>query len=83
MSQVIAAAPGWFALGMTYTPRRLLNAALPQLPHWHYGQNDMGLSAIARKLDITIDSVYGCQPRHLHLDPGEDYLEWVSVRSTP
>lgn len=77
MSQQCVTAVGWFALGMTYTPRKLLDLALRDMDAWHYGQVDMGLSKIAREADIPMRAEYRGMPKHLHLSEGDAYLDWI------
>lgn len=77
MTQIISTPVEWFAMGFTYTPRRLLNIAFSHLPFWEYGMVDMGLSRLAREYDIPARLVLDCRPKHLHFIPGDDYMEWV------
>lgn len=77
MAQAYCAKPEWFALGFTYTPARLLNIVLPDLPAWRFGQIDMSLSRLARENSIEISIVYGVHVKHLHLTDDPDYLAWA------
>lgn len=61
--------PGWFAMGMTYTPASLLNHAAGDLPCWEFGQIDMSLSTMARQLEIPIRVAHRARPKHLHYLP--------------
>ena len=66
----------WFALGLTYTPGRLLDLALPHMPAWVFGQVDSGLSNIARDQGIPGFAVKNARPKHLHFYPREDDASW-------
>lgn len=68
--------PGWFAMGMTYTPAALLEDAKHELPLWRFGQIDMSLSATARELGIPIRVARLCQPKHLHYRPRKEDSSW-------
>lgn len=76
MSQNYAPYAQWFALGMTYTPARLLDLALPHMFQWVFGQVDSGLSATARQHNIPSYPVPKCRPKHLHFYPREDDQSW-------
>lgn len=66
----------WFALGLTYTPGRLLDLAYPHMPAWVFGQVDNGLSNIARVHGIPGFAVKDARPKHLHFYPREDDASW-------
>ena len=69
MTQQAMVMPGWFALGMTYTPAVLLDKVLADLPLWPFGAIDMGLSKMARELRVPIRVARECRPKHLHYQP--------------
>lgn len=77
MSQVLHYQAEWFAMGFTYTPRKLLDLALPHMSAWHYGQVDMGLSRLAREHGIDARRLTFCEVKHVHYQPGDDYLAWT------
>lgn len=66
----------WFALGLTYTPARLLDLALPHMPAWVFGQVDSGLGAVARQHRIPGRVVPHARPKHLHFYSREDDASW-------
>jgi len=76
MSQNLATNAEWFALGLTWTPRRLLDYALPHMPAWQFGQVDAGLGAVARQQGIAGLAVTGARPKHLHFYPRKDDASW-------
>lgn len=76
MSQRLQHLAEWFALGLTYTPARLLDLALPHMPAWVFGQVDSGLSAVARQHGIPGSAVAAARPKHLHFYPREDDASW-------
>lgn len=76
MTQELHRHPGWFAMGLTWTPARLLDAAAPDMPAWEYGQTDMGLSRIARQLAIPVMVVAPARPKHMHFYPRKGDLGW-------
>lgn len=76
LSQRIAPRAGWFALGLTYTPGRLLDLAAPHMFQWVFGQVDNGLAAIARQHGIPAYPVLRARPKHLHFYPREDDASW-------
>jgi len=73
----------WFALGLTFTPARLLDLALPHLPAWVFGQVDNGLAAVARQHGIPGQVVPGARPKHLHFYPREDDASWRPGQLAP
>lgn len=76
LSQRRADRAQWFALGLTWTPARLLNLAAPHMPAWMFGQVDTGLSATARQHSIPAYCVPQARPKHLHFYPREDDASW-------
>lgn len=76
LSQRIEDVAQWWALGFTYTPAALLNAALPHMPAWVFGQVDNGLSAVARQHHIPVHVMRSCRPKHLHFYSREDDASW-------
>lgn len=78
MTQQAMVMPGWFALGMTYTPAILLDKVAADLPCWVFGTIDMGLSAAARATGIPIRVAHECQPKHLHYLPRRGDPAWRS-----
>jgi len=76
LSQRMQPRAEWFALGLTYTPGRLLDLALPHMPAWVFGQVDSGLAAVARQHNITGRVVPHARPKHLHFYPREDDASW-------
>lgn len=78
MSQDHTVMPGWFALGMTYTPALLLDKVVADLPCWVFGQIDMGLSKVAREIPVPMRVAERCRPKHLHYLPREGDPQWRS-----
>ena len=76
MTQRMQPRAEWFALGLTYTPARLLELAVPHMPAWQFGQVDSGLGAVARQHGITGRVVPHARPKHLHFYPREDDASW-------
>lgn len=76
MGQQLAPRADWFALGLTYTPGRLLDLASPHMPAWQFGQVDSGLAAVARQHHIPAFPVPRARPKHLHFYPREDDASW-------
>jgi len=76
MTQRMQPRAEWFALGLTYTPARLLDLAVPHMPAWQFGQVDSGLGAVARQHGITGRVVPHARPKHLHFYPREDDASW-------
>jgi hypothetical protein len=59
--------PKWFTLCFTYLPRRLITGAmLHGLPTWRYPGVDTNFCRLAQRLDIDINVVTGCSPKHLN-----------------
>jgi len=81
MSQQHHHDPGWCAIGLTYTPARLLDIVAADMPFWEFGQIDMTLAATARQHDIPIRVCDGVQVKHVHFTPGPDYLAWTRTPS--
>jgi hypothetical protein len=76
MSQRMTLTAQWFALGLTYTPARLLDLAAPHMPAWVFGQVDSGLGAVARQHRIIGLAVPDARPKHLHFYSREDDASW-------
>jgi hypothetical protein len=76
LSQRMQPRAEWFALGLTYTPGRLLDLALPHMPAWLFGQVDSGLGAVARQHGIAGRVCPQARPKHLHFYPREDDASW-------
>lgn len=76
LSQKLEPRADWFALGLTYTPARLLDLAAPHMINWVFGQVDSGLSAVALQHGIPAFPVPRCRPKHLHFYPREDDASW-------
>lgn len=68
--------PKWFAMGLTYTPGRLMDLAAPHMFAWVYGECDMRLSQLARDNSIPIMVAARSQPKHLHFYPREGDWGW-------
>lgn len=69
MSQQFNVMPGWFAMGMTYTPSTLLHHVVQDLMLWTFGAIDMSLSHAARQLGVPIRVARKARPKHLHYIP--------------
>lgn len=72
MTQDPTVTPQWFALGLTYTPARLLDTVWADLECWEFGTIDMGLSRAAREMGIPIYVTPSCRPKHVHWTPRPD-----------
>jgi len=83
LSQKMQPRAEWFALGLTYTPGRLLDLALPHMPAWVFGQVDSGLGAVARQHGIPGRVVPHSRPKHLHFYPREDDASWRPGKLEP
>lgn len=77
MTQEYRAYPEWIAAGLVYYPRILLELALPHMPAWDFGQADITLSKMCREHGIPMKALPHVRPKHVHFNPGDDYLAWT------
>lgn len=59
----------YFAMGLVWTPARLLDLAFPRFRGWAFHEIDVGLSEICMTSGIPRHAVAGCRPKHLHFAP--------------
>lgn len=77
LDQIFWPDPEWMALGFTYTPRRLLNIAVTDMPAWHFTQCDIELSRYAREFGIKMGLTYWSEVKHVHFNDLYRELDWT------
>lgn len=58
--------PLFWTTSMVWTPARLLDLALPEMPDRPWHGFDVWLNRLASSHDIPAWAAFGCRPKHLH-----------------